>query len=120
MAEVLFDVQQGRRVKIASGTITKGMLVGPHSTAGQAVATANAGIVVWVAATDATTGTEVEIIPIVKGAEFRLQSNGIIAAGAEVQIDTTTGKVITYSSGTKVGRTEEAAAAGGLVKVTMY
>lgn len=122
MAEVLFDVKQGRRVYTASGALSTGMLVVPHSTAGQVVAAPATGPVNMVAVTDALTGTDVEVIPVTRGAEYRLLAAGNITAGAEVEFGATTniGKVIAFSSGTKVGRAQEAAAAGGLVKVIAY
>jgi len=122
MAEVLFDVKQGRRVYTASGALSTGMLVTPHSTAGQVVAAPATGPVNMVAVTDALTGTDVEVIPVTRGAEYRFLAAGTITAGAEVEFGATSniGKVIAYSSGTKVGRAQEAAAAGGLVKVIAY
>lgn len=122
MADPIFDVKQGRRVYTASGALSQGMLVVPHSTAGQVVAAPATGPVSLVAMTDAATTTEVEVLPIIRGAEYRFQAAGNITAGAEVEFGATTniGKVVAFSSGTKVGRAQEAAAAGGLVKVIAY
>lgn len=122
MADPIFDVKQGRRVYVASGGLTQGMLVTPHSTAGQVVAAPATGPVSLVVMTDALTGTDVEVLPIIRGAEYRFQAAGNITAGAEVEFGATTniGKVVAFSSGTKVGRAQEAAAAGGLVKVIAY
>jgi hypothetical protein len=123
MAEVLFDVKQGRRVYTASGALSTGMLVTPHSTAGQVVAAPATGPICMVAVTDALTGTDVEVIPITRGAEYRFLLAGTsITAGAEVEFGASgnIGKVVVFSSGTKVGRAQEAAAAGGLVKVIAY
>jgi hypothetical protein len=122
MAEVLFDVKQGRRVYTASGALSTGMLVTPHSTAGQVVAAPATGPVNMVAVTDALTGTDVEVIPVTRGAEYRFLAAGNITAGAEVEFGASgnIGKVVAFSAGTKVGRAQEAAAAGGLVKVIAY
>jgi hypothetical protein len=122
MADPLFDVRQGRRVYTASGGLTAGMLVTPHSTAGQVVAAPATGPVSMVVMTDALTGTDVEVIPITRGAEYRFQAAGNITAGAEVEFGASgnIGKVVVFASGTKVGRAQEAAAAGGLVKVIAY
>jgi hypothetical protein len=72
--------------------------------------------------TDALTTTDVEVMPITRGAEYRFLASGNITAGAEVEFAATTdiGKVKAYSEGTKVGRAQEAAAAGGLVRVIAY
>jgi hypothetical protein len=122
MAEANFDVRQGRRTYTASGALTTGMLVVPHSTAGQVVAAPVGGPVNMIVMTDALTTTDVEVMPITRGAEYRFLSAGNIVAGEEVEFAATTdiGKVKVYGSGTKVGRAQEAAAAGGLVRVIAY
>ena len=122
MAEANFDVRQGRRTYTASGALSSGMLVTPHSTAGQVIAAPATGPICMVVMTDALTTTDVEVMPITRGAEYRFLAAGNITAGAEVEFGATTniGKVIAFSSGTKVGRAQEAAAAGGLVRVIAY
>jgi predicted RecA/RadA family phage recombinase len=120
MARAINDVRQGRRPYTASGTITEGMLVVPHTTADQVVATGASGPICMVASSDAATGTRVEVDPILRGAEYRFLAQGNIAAGAEVQFSATAGRVETFSAGTKVGRAQEAAATNGLVKVIVY
>jgi len=122
MAEPLFDVRQGRRTYTASGAITAGMLVAPHSTAGQVVASPAAIAPCMLAVTDALTTTDVEVVPIARGAEYRFLAGVTITAGQELEIGATTniGKAIVFASGVKIGRAQEAAAAGGLVKVIAY
>lgn len=122
MAEPLFDVRQDRRPYTASGAITQGMLVTPHSTADQVVAAPATGPICMVALTSGTSGSRVDCMPLARGAEIRLLAGGNITAGQEVEFGATTdiGKVKAFSSGTKVGRAQEAAAAGGLVKVVLY
>jgi predicted ATPase len=120
MAEVLFDVKQGRRTYTANAALTTGMLVIPGSTADQVGPAAATGPICMVALTDAASSALVEVMPVTRGAEYRLLSSGNIAAGEEVEFSTTTGKVKVYASGTKVGRAQEAAAANGLVRVIVY
>ena len=75
------------------------------------------------AVTDALTGTDVEVVPITRGAEYRVLCGATsISAGAEIAIGATTeiGKAITYASGVKAGRALEAAASGGLMKIIAY
>jgi hypothetical protein len=98
------------------------MLVVPHTPAGQVVAAPATGPINMVCVTSAATTEDVEVVQVVRGSEYRFLSAGNIAAGAEVEFGATTniGKVITFSSGTKVGRAQEAAAAGGLVRVIAY
>jgi hypothetical protein len=122
MAEPLFDVRQGRRTYTASGTITAGMLVAPTSTAGTVVASPAAIAPCLLAVTDALTTTDVEVVPINRGAEYRFLAAEAITAGAEVEIGATTkiGKAVPYSAGVKIGRAQEAAADGGLVRVIAY
>ena len=122
MARAINDVRQGRRTYTASGALSEGMLVTPHTTAGQVVAAPATGPVCMIAVSDAATGTDVEIEPILRGAEYRFFAAGNITAGAEVEFGATTniGKVVAFSAGTKVGRAQEAAAAGGLVRVIAY
>jgi len=98
------------------------MLVVPHTTADQVVAAPATGPVNMIVMTDALTTTDVEVMPITRGAEYRFLAAGTITAGAEVEFGATTniGKVIAFSSGTKVGRAQEAAASGGLVRVIAY
>ena len=122
MAEPLFDVRQDRRPYTASGAITQGMLVTPHSTADQVVAAPATGPICMVALTSGTSGSRVDCMPLARGAEIRLLAGGNITAGAEVEFGASTdiGKVKAFGSGTKVGRAQEAAAAGGLVKVVLY
>jgi hypothetical protein len=59
-------------------------------------------------------------MPIPRGAEIRVLAQGNIAAGAEVQFSSTIGRVETFTTGTKAGRAQEAAATGGLVKIVVY
>ena len=122
MAEANFDVRQGRRTYTASGGLSSGMLVTPHPTAGQVVAAPATGPVSMVVMTDALTGTDVEVMPIIRGAEYRFLAAGNITAGAEVEFGASgnIGKVVVFASGTKVGRAQEAAASGGMVKVIAY
>jgi hypothetical protein len=120
MAEVLFDVKQGRRVYVANAAISTGMLVIPGSTAGQVGPAAAAGPICMVALTDASSSAEVEVMPITRGAEYRFLAGNSVTSGAEVELDSTTGKIKTFSAGTKVGRALEAGASGGLVKVIAY
>ncbi len=122
MANAIDNVRQGRRTYTASGALSDGMLVVPHTTAGQVVAAPATGPINMVCVTNAATTEDVEIVPVTRGAEYRFLAAGNISAGAEVEFGATTniGKVITFSSGTKVGRAQEAAAAGGLVRVIAY
>jgi hypothetical protein len=123
MAEPLFDVRQGRRTYTASGAISAGMFVAPHSTAGQVIASPTIIAPCMLAVTDALTGTDVEVVPIVRGAEYRVLCGATsISAGAEIAIGATTeiGKAITYASGVKAGRALEAGASGGLMKIVAY
>jgi hypothetical protein len=120
MADPLFDVRQGRRVYTASGTITAGMVTNPHTTAGQVVAAVAKSAGIMTALTDATTGTDVEVMPITRGAEYRFLANASISAGAEVEVSSTAGRVAAFTDGVKIGRAQEAAASGGLVKVIAY
>ena len=122
MSNAIDNVRQGRRTYTASGALSDGMLVVPNSTAGQVVAAPATGPVSMVCVTNAANGEDVEVVPVTRGAEYRFLAAGNITAGAEVEFGATTniGKVITYSSGTKVGRAQEAAAAGGLVRVIAY
>lgn len=123
MSNAIDNVRQGRRTYTASGALSDGMLVVPHSTAGQVVAAPATGPINMVCVTNAANGEDVEVVPIVRGAEYRFLLAGTsISAGAEVEFGATTniGKVVAYSSGTKVGRAQEAAAAGGLVRVIAY
>ena len=122
MAEVLFDVKQGRRVYVANAAISTGMLVIPGSTAGQVGPAAATGPINMVALTDAASSAEVEVMPITRGAEYRFLAGVTITAGQELEIGATTniGKAIVFASGVKIGRAQEAAAAGGLVKVIAY
>jgi hypothetical protein len=123
MAEPLFDVRQGRRTYTASGAISAGMFVAPHSTAGQVVASPTIIAPCMLAVTDALTGADVEVVPIIRGAEYRVLCGATsITAGTEIAIGATTeiGKAITYASGVKAGRALEAAASGGLMKIIAY
>lgn len=122
MSNAIDNVRQGRRTYTASGALSDGMLVVPHSTAGQVVAAPATGPVSMVCVTNAATTEDVEVVPIVRGAEYRFLAAGPITAGAEVEFGATTniGKVLAFSAGTKVGRAQEAAAAGGLVRVIAY
>lgn len=123
MAEPLFDVRQGRRTYTASGAISAGMFVNPGSTAGQVIASPTQIAPCLLAVTDALTTTDVEVIPINRGAEYRVLCGSVsLAAGVEIAIGTTTneGKAILHAAGVKVGRTLEAAASGGLVKIVAY
>jgi len=123
MAEPLFDVRQGRRTYTASGAISAGMFVNPHSTAGQVVASPTQIAPCMLAVTDAVNGADVEVVPIVRGAEYRVLCGATsISAGAELAIGATSdvGKAITYAAGVKVGRALEAAASGGLMKIIAY
>jgi len=120
MADPLFDVRQGRRVYVANATITQGMLLVPGSTAGQVGPAAATGPLLLVAMTDASSSAEVEVLPIIRGAEYRFQAGGTVTAGQEVEFATTTGKIQNFSAGTKCGRALETGASGGLVKVIAY
>ena len=123
MAEPIFDVRQGRRVYSASGTITAGMFVAPTSTPNQVVASPTIIAPCLLAVTSAVDGADVEVVPIVRGAEYRVLCGATsISAGAEIAIGATTeiGKAITYASGVKAGRALEAAASGGLMKIIAY
>ena len=120
MAEVLFDVKQGRRVYTASAALSTGMLVIPGSTAGQVGPAAATGPLLMVALTDAASGADVEVMPVTRGAEYRFLAGNSVTSGAEVEFDSTTGKIKTFASGTKCGRALEAGASGGLVKVIAY
>lgn len=122
MSNAIDNVRQGRRTYTASGALSDGMLVVPHSTAGQVVAAPATGPVSMVCVTNAATTEDVEVVPVTRGAEYRFLAAGNITAGAEVEFGATTniGKVIAFSSGTKVGRAQEAAAAGGMVRVIAY
>jgi len=95
MAEVLFDVKQGRRVYVANAAISTGMLVIPGSTAGQVGPAAATGPINMVALTDAASSAEVEVMPITRGAEYRFLAGGAVTAGSEVEFATTTGKIQT-------------------------
>ena len=122
MARAINDVRQGRRTYTASGALSEGMLVAPAATAGQVVASPAAIAPCMVAVSDATNGTDVEVEPIQRGAEYRFIAAVTITAGQEVEIGATTniGKLIVAASGVKVGRAQEAAAANGLVRVIAY
>jgi hypothetical protein len=122
MAEANWTKREGEQVFIASGALSQGMLVVPHSTAGQVVAAPATGPVLMRCITDAATTTEVTVEPVQRGTQVRLLASNTITAGAEVEFDVSAniGKVKAYSSGTKVGRAQEAAAAGGLVLVSVY
>jgi hypothetical protein len=123
MAEPLFDVRQGRRTYTASGTITAGMFVAPTSTAGTVVASPTELAPCMLAVTDAVSGADVEVVPIVRGAEYRVLCGSVsISSGAELAIGASgnIGKAITYAAGVKVGRALEAAASGGLMKIIAY
>ena len=122
MSNAIDNVRQGRRTYTASGALSDGMLVVPHSTAGQVVAAPATGPVSMVCVTNAANAEDVEVVQVVRGSEYRFLAAGNITAGAEVEFGATTniGKVIAFSSGTKVGRAQEAAAAGGLVRVIAY
>jgi len=120
MAEVLFDVKQGRRTYTANAALTTGMLVIPGSTAGQVGPAAATGPLNMVALTDAASGADVEVMPVTRGAEYRFLAGGTVTAGSEVEFATTTGKIQNYSAGTKLGRAQETGASGGLVKVIAY
>lgn len=122
MAEPLFDVRLGNRPYTASGALSQGMLVVPHSTADQVVAAPATGPVNLLCLTNGTSGSRVDCMPIPRGAEIRVLAAGNITAGQEVEFGATTniGKVVAFSSGTKVGRAQEAAASGGLVRVIAY
>jgi hypothetical protein len=123
MAEPLFDVRQGRRTYTASGAISAGMFVAPHSTAGQVIASATQLAPCMLAVTDAVSGADVEVVPIVRGAEYRVLCGSVsISAGAELAIGASgnVGKAITYAAGVKVGLAQEAAASGGLMKIIAY
>ena len=122
MSNAIDNVRQGRRTYTASGALSDGMLVVPHSTAGQVVAAPATGPVSMVCVTNAANAEDVEVVPVTRGAEYRFLAAGNITAGAEVEFGATTniGKVLAFSAGTKVGRAQEAAAAGGLVRVIAY
>jgi hypothetical protein len=121
MARAINDVRQGRRTYTASGALSEGMLVTPHSTAGQVIAAPATGPVCMIAVSDAVNATDVEVEPILRGAEYRFFAAGNITAGAEVEFDSAAaGKIKAFSTGTKVGRAQEAAAANGLVRVIAY
>lgn len=122
MSKAIDNVRQGRRTYTASGALLDGMLVVPHTTAGQVVAAPVAGPVSMVCVTNAATTEDVEIVPVTRGAEYRFLAAGNITAGAEVEFASAgnIGRVVAFSSGTKVGRAQEAAAAGGLVRVIAY
>jgi hypothetical protein len=122
MAEPLFDVRLGERPYTASGAMTQGMLVVPHSTADQVVAAPVTGPVSMLCLTNGTSGSRVDVMPIPRGAEIRVLAAGNITAGAEVEFASAgnIGRVVAFNTGTKVGRAQEAAAAGGLVKIVVY
>lgn len=122
MAEPLFDVRLGNRPYTASGALSQGMLVVPHSTADQVVAAPAAGPVNLLCLTNGTSGSRVDCMPIPRGAEIRVLASNTVTAGSEVEIDSAgnIGKIKNYSTGTKIGRAQESGAAGGLVKIVVY
>ena len=120
MSNAIDNVRQGRRTYTASGTITDGMLVAAHTTAGQVVAAPAKSAPIMVAVTSAATTEDVEIVPVTRGAEYRFLANTNITAGAELEVSSTAGRVAAFTDGIKVGRAQEAAAAGGLVRVIAY
>lgn len=122
MSNAIDNVRQGRRTYTASGALSDGMLVVPHSTAGQVVASPTTGPVSMVCLTNAANAEDVEVIQIVRGSEYRFLASNTVTAGSEVEIDSAgnIGKIKNYSAGTKIGRAQESGAAGGLVRVIAY
>jgi len=78
MSNAIDNVRQGRRTYTASGALSDGMLVVPNSTAGQVVAAPATGPVSMVCVTNAATTEDVEIVPVIRGAEYRAPRSDVL------------------------------------------